>query len=155
MGIFTSRLVADRVDGGDTGHVGVADNTVVLLHRGLGAVTANMAERSAAIAGLASSVERAAVGGSAVAGDMAGLAASVALHGLSLAVTSEVVRASALVAGGRAAELSGSTETGSAAVGTGSTHRGTAAETSARRAVTRLKARQNISSTKLRYGFTK
>lgn len=131
------RLVANRVDGRDTSHVGIG-NTIALLSGSLSAVTADVAERSAAVAGLAGGVERTTVRGGAIAGDMARLAASVALHGLSLAVTSEVVRATTLVAGGRAAaELGGATEAGSA-VGTTGSHRGTAAKARAGRAVTRL-----------------
>ena len=88
----------------------------------LGAVPRDVAGFTAAVAGLAGSVEWAAVGSGAVTGNVSygksmalhrirttiltELAAGVALHGLSLAITGEVVRSATLVASSRASAAS-------------------------------------------------
>lgn len=73
----------------------------VAVRLGLAAIAGDVASLATAIAGLASSVERAAVGCSAVTGNMAQFATGVTLHCLSLAISGEVVWSTALVAGSR------------------------------------------------------
>lgn len=92
------------------------------------ALTGDVSSLTAAVAGLAGSVERTAVGSSAVTRDVSELTASVAFHGLSLAVASEVVGTTALVAGSRtSAAGKAAAEATKATTRTGSTTASTSA----------------------------
>jgi hypothetical protein len=95
--------------------VGRDRSAAVTVDLSLSAIARDVAGLAAAVAGLASGVERAAVGSSAVARDVAELAASVTLHGLSLAITGEVVGTTALVARSRASTSVSITEASSVA----------------------------------------
>jgi hypothetical protein len=76
-------------------------DSTIAINLSLAAIAGDVASLATAVAGLASSVERAAVGCSAVTGNVTQFATGVALHGLSLAIPSKVVWSTALVAGSR------------------------------------------------------
>lgn len=68
------------------------------LSLSLRAVSADVANLTASVAGLTRCVQRTTIRCSAVSGDVSKLAASIAFHGLSLTVAREVIRSTTLVA---------------------------------------------------------